>query len=88
MYRFCERCERETNDGNLWCQDPDCPAEKGYALLSYGEFLGDLKVTKLVRVWRTAAIYEAERGKQQVFLKVAHPGDDHAERLRREALAL
>jgi len=88
MYRFCERCERETYDGNLWCQDPDCPAEKGYALLGYGEFLGDLKVTKLVRVWRTAAIYEAERDKQQVLLKIAHPGDDHAERLRREALAL
>lgn len=87
MYRFCERCERETFDGNLWCQDPDCPAEKGYALLSYGEFLGDLKVTKLVRVWRTAAIYEAERDKQKVLLKVAHPVDDHVERLKREALA-
>jgi serine/threonine protein kinase len=87
MYRFCERCERDTKDGNLWCQDPDCPAEKGYPLLRYGDYLGDLKVTKLVRVWRTAAIYEAEREQDQVLLKVAHPGDDHAERLRRETLA-
>jgi serine/threonine protein kinase len=88
MYRYCERCERETFDGNLWCQDPDCPAEQGYGLLSYGEFLGDLKVTKLIRVWRTASLYEALREEEQVLLKVAHPGDDNAERLRQEALAL
>lgn len=88
MYRFCERCELETFDGNLWCQDPDCPAEGGYHLLSYGDYLGDLKLTKLVRVWRTAALYEAEREGEPVLLKVAHPGEGPAERLRREAYAL
>ncbi len=88
MYRYCERCERETFDGNLWCQDPDCPAEQGYGLLNYGEFLGDLKVTKLIRVWRTSSLYEAMREEEQVLLKVAHPGDDNAERLRQEALTL
>ena len=86
MYRYCERCERDTFDGNLWCQDPDCPAEQGYALLSYGDFLGNLKVTKLVRVWRTASLYEALREEEQVLLKVAHPGDDNANRLRHEAV--
>lgn len=85
MYRYCERCERETFDGNLWCQDKDCPAEKGYALLAYGDVLGDLKVTKFVRVWRTAALYEAERDGKPVLLKVAHPGEAYADRLRREA---
>jgi serine/threonine protein kinase len=85
MYRYCERCERETYDGNLWCQDKDCPAEKGYPLLEYGDFLGDLKVTKFVRVWRTAALYEAEREGKPVLLKVAHPGEVFADRLRREA---
>jgi serine/threonine protein kinase len=85
MYRFCERCERETYDGNLWCQDPDCPAEQGYALLGYGDMLGDLKVTKFLRAWRTAALYQAERGGNPVLLKVAHAGEDHADRLRREA---
>lgn len=85
MYRYCERCERETFDGNLWCQDPDCPAEQGYALLSNGEFLGDLKVTKLIRVWRTASLYEALREEEKVLVKVAHPGDDYAQRLRHEA---
>jgi serine/threonine-protein kinase len=88
MYRFCERCERETHDGNLWCQDPDCPAERGYTLLQYGDYLGDLKVTKFVRVWRTAALYEAEREGQPVMLKVANAGDFNAERLRREATLL
>src|SRR4030065_1027979 len=88
MSRFCERCERVTRDGNLWCQDKDCPAEEGFPVLVYGEYLGDLKVTKLVRVWRTAALYEAQRGKNTVLLKVAHPSDDCAERLKREALVL
>lgn len=87
-HRFCERCERETIDGNLWCMDPDCPAEKGYSLLEYGDFLGDLKITRFVRVWRTAAVYEAERDGTPVLLKLAHPGEHHAERLRREASVL
>ncbi len=88
MHRFCERCERVTQDGNLWCQDKDCPAEEGFPVFVYGDYLGDLKVTKLVRVWRTAALYEAQRGKTEVLLKVAHPDDDCAERLKREALVL
>ncbi len=88
MHRFCERCERETFDGNLWCQDLECPAEEGYALLGYGDYLGDLKVTKRVRIWRTASLYEAERAGGKLLLKVAHPGEDHNERLRREAYAL
>lgn len=88
MQRYCERCERVTQDGNLWCPYVDCPAEQGYPLLSYGEFLGDLKVTKLIRVWRTAAIYQAQRDDQPVLLKVAHPTDECNERLRRESVAL
>lgn len=88
MNRFCERCERVTADGNLWCERVDCPAETGYPVLVYGEYLGDLKVTKLIRVWRTAVLYEAVRGEKKVLLKVAHKGDDCEERLKREAVAL
>jgi serine/threonine protein kinase len=88
MHRFCERCELDTYDGNLWCQDPECPAEGGYRLLGYGDFLSDMKVTKLVRVWRTAALYEAERGSGPVLVKVAHPNESSGERLKREAHAL
>ena len=53
----------------------NCPAERGHAVLEYGDFLGDLKVTKLLRVWRTAALYEATRGEEKVLLKVAHETD-------------
>lgn len=88
MNRYCERCERVIDDGNFWCPDKDCPAEEGYPVLVYGDYLGDLKVTKMIRVWRTTSLYEAQRDKEQVLLKVAHPGDDNAERLRREALVL
>ncbi len=87
MNRFCERCERTTHDGNLWCPEPDCPAEAGYALFGYGDFLGDLKIIKLVRAWRTAALYEAQRGKTPVLVKVAHRGEETEERLSREAHA-
>lgn len=88
MDRFCERCERITQDGNLWCERTDCPAEQGYSVLTYGDHLGDLKVTKLLRVWRTAALYEAVRGEEAVLLKVAHRSDDCEERLKRETIAL
>ena len=80
--RWCERCERVTTDGHLWCQETDCPAEAGFPVFDYGDFLGDLKVTSLLRVWRTSAIYEAERGDEKVLLKVAHDNPSSEERLR------
>ncbi len=87
MNRFCERCERVTTDGNLWCQERDCPAEMGHPVLEYGEYLGDIKIVKLLRVWRTAALYEAARGETRVLFKMAHENQDAEERLKREALA-
>jgi hypothetical protein len=87
--RFCERCERVTQDGHLWCQDRDCPAEEGWPVFTYGDYLADLKITRLVSVWRTAALYEAERGgeknKQTVFVKVAHATPECEQRLREES---
>ncbi len=65
--RYCERCKRLTMDGNLWCQDRDCPAEQGYPVFAYGDYLGDLKITKLVTVWRTGALYES-RARQAIRL--------------------
>lgn len=88
MERFCERCERITVDGHLWCQEKDCPAEEGFPVFSYGDYLGDLKITKLIAVWRTAALYEAQRGDQPVWVKVAHAGPECEERLKREAALL
>jgi hypothetical protein len=37
--RFCERCERITENGHLWCQERDCPAEEGYPVFDYGDYL-------------------------------------------------
>jgi serine/threonine protein kinase len=88
MNRFCERCQRVTVDGNLWCPEVDCPAEEGFPVLSYGDYLGDLKITKVMRVWRTAALYEALRGEKAVLVKVAHESEDSEERLKRETMVL
>lgn len=87
--RFCERCERVTRDGHLWCPDNDCPAERGFPVFDYGDYVGDWKITKLVRVWRSAALYTAQRGEKiKALLKVAHADPECEERLKREAQAL
>ncbi len=90
MKRFCERCERITDNGHLWCQERDCPAEEGYPVFDYGDYLGDLKITKLIGVTRTCAMYKASRGakEDEVFLKVAHANPECEERLKREAALL
>jgi hypothetical protein len=91
-HRFCERCERVTQDGHLWCQDRDCPAEESWPVLQYGDYLADLKILRMISVWRTAALYEAERGgeknKQTVWVKVAHATPECEQRLRDEATYL
>ena len=63
------------------------PGRERFPTLVYGDFLGDLKITKVMRVWRTAALYEALRGETKVMVKVAHQGEDSEERLKREAAA-
>jgi len=81
--QICLRCERTSADGNLWCQEPDCPAEDKPTIFDYGQFFGDAKITRLLYVSRTSAYYDAERGKTRILLKVAHP---HCEnQLKREA---
>jgi serine/threonine protein kinase len=84
--RVCTICQRVSLDGNLWCQEPDCPAGNMPAIFDYGEWLGDIEVIRLLRVLRHAAIYEAKRGKEMVLLKVAHPGCQ--DQLRLEARTL
>lgn len=83
--RFCERCKRSTQDGNLWCQDRDCPAEAGTTTFRYGDYLGDLKITRQVSLWRTAALYQAERNGQPVWVKISHTDPECEERLKAEA---
>lgn len=86
MKRVCTVCQRVSLDGNLWCQEPDCPAGNIPVIFDYGEWLGDIQVNRLLRVQRHAAVYEAQRGKDLVLLKVAHPGCQ--DQLRLEARTL
>jgi len=84
--RVCTVCHRLSADGNLWCQEPDCPAGHLPIVFDYGEWLGDIQVLRLLRILRNAAIYEAERDGQKVLLKVAHDG--YQDQLRLEARTL
>lgn len=86
--RFCERCQRSTQDGNLWCQDRDCPAEAGHSVFRYGDYLGDMKITRQISVWRTAALYEADRNGHAVWLKVSHIDPECEERIKAESALL
>jgi serine/threonine protein kinase len=86
--RFCERCERVTQDGHLWCSDRDCPAEQGYPVFDYGDYVADVKIDKIIAVWRTGVLYTATRNDKPVWIKVAHRDDECEARLKREAKLL
>lgn len=88
MKQTCILCERSTPDNNLYCQEVYCPAEMSPTILEYGEWLGDIEIVKPVSVLRSAVLYEAVHQKQKVYLKVAHPGEENKERLKREAVFL
>jgi serine/threonine protein kinase len=54
-------------------------------ILDYGEWLGDIEIVKPLIILRSSVLYEARQQKNKVLLKVAHPGDENTERLKREA---
>jgi serine/threonine protein kinase len=83
--QVCLLCERTSPSGNLFCQETDCPAEMSPTILNHGDWLGDIEIVKPVIVLRAAVLYEAIHQKQKVYLKVAHPGHENKERLKREA---
>jgi len=74
MTQICTRCKRTSETGNLWCEEIDCPAGTLAPLMHYGDHLGNLLITRLVRNLRTAAIYECQRDKKPLLIKVSHPG--------------
>ena len=88
MKQACTLCERTALDYNLFCQETSCPAEMSPAVLDPGDTLGDIEVVRRIVGLRSATVYEAQRQQQRVLLKVAHPGTEHKERLKREALFL
>lgn len=54
-------------------------------ILDYGEWLGDIEIVRPITVSRSAVLYEATHQKETILLKVAHPGLENKERLKREA---
>jgi serine/threonine protein kinase len=88
MKKVCLFCERTSPDSNLFCQETYCPAEMCPYILDYGEWLGDIEIIRTITILRSSALYEARHNKQKVLLKVAHPGPEHTERLKREATFL
>ncbi|HID51610.1 MAG TPA: hypothetical protein EYP41_06200 [Anaerolineae bacterium] len=85
MKQVCLLCERTSPDNNLYCQETYCPAEMSPTILDYGEWMGDVEIVKPVMILRSGVLYEATHQKKKVFLKVAHPGEENKERLKREA---
>lgn len=85
MNKICLLCARTSPDNNLFCQETYCPAEMSPYILDYGEWLSDIEIIRPVVVLRSSVLYEAQHNKQKVLLKVAHPGLEHTNRLKREA---
>ncbi|MEZ4713870.1 MAG: protein kinase [Caldilineaceae bacterium] len=85
MKQVCLLCERTKLDANLYCQETFCPAEMSPTVLDYGEWVGDIEIVKPIMVLRSAVLYKATHQNKTVFLKVAHPGEENKERLKREA---
>lgn len=54
-------------------------------ILDHGEWLGNIEIVKPIMVLRSSVLYEARHQKNHVLLKVAHPGPENRERLKREA---
>lgn len=92
MRNICSRCGLMSADGNLWCQQVDCPAGTLPLLFNYGDYLGNIKVLDQLRVLKSSIIYKAERGtgkeRQFYLLKIANPGAANHAYLKREAEAL
>src|SRR5215470_14833288 len=86
MKRVCTNCGQVSPHGNAWCQNRDCPSGTLTTIFDYGDSLGDIQIVRLITILRTAAIYEAKRLKETVYLKVAH--DDCQDQIKREAALL
>src|SRR5215207_3460125 len=54
-------------------------------VLEHGDWLGNIEIVKPMIVLRSAVLYEARHQQKKVLLKVAHPGPQNRERLKREA---
>ena len=85
MKQVCLQCGRISAGGDLFCQETYCPGEMSPTILDAGDWFGDIEIVKPIIVLRSAVLYEAIHQKRKVYLKVAHPGAENKERLKREA---
>lgn len=85
MKQVCLLCERASPGGDLFCQETYCPAEMSPTILDHGDMLGDIEIVKAMMVQRHSVLYEAMHQKKRVLLKIANPGPENKERLKREA---
>jgi len=85
MKQVCLQCGRISAGGDLFCQETYCPGEMSPTILDAGDWFGDIEIVKPIIVLRSAVLYEATHQKRKVYLKVAHPGAENKERLKREA---
>ena len=86
MKQICTLCGRTSSDGNLWCQEKYCPAEKSPEVFERGEWFANIEIISLLTFLRSSAVYVAQRGEQKILLKIAHDGCQ--ERIKREAMIL
>lgn len=74
MPNQCVRCEQSTNDEFLWCQDPLCTVGETLSIFPPGDFIGNLRIERLLCVTQTAISYECTQGKTRLLVKVAREG--------------
>lgn len=85
MQQHCLICRRTAPDANLYCEQTYCPGELSPLILEAGEHIADIEIVRPVTILRSAAVYAGVRQGEPVFVKVAHQGAGHRERLKREA---
>lgn len=79
----CAFCAAQRADNNLWCQQPQCPAENAVERLRTGDRIGEMEIISWVVTLPAATVYRATRHGKPVLLKVAHPSFE--DKLKREA---
>ena len=86
MKRICQRCNVISQDFNLWCQEKYCPAENATEIFDNGEWFGPIEIIQPIVITRSAIVYQARRGEEEILLKVANVGCE--DKLRLEAKAI
>lgn len=85
MQQHCLICRRTAPDANLYCEQSYCPGELSPLILEPGEHIADIEIVRSVTILRSGVVYAGLRQGEPVYVKVAHQGVGHKDRLKREA---